>query len=508
MFTDGRFAVRRWSGKVREVAAQPGVSALRDELANLGRFQDDVAAQRFEQKIVHVRLDESQVTTRSIVHLVGRSPTSGTQINAHWECNWQRHGDTIRLHSIMATEYEEVTVTGPTFSDCTESVVGGSDYYQRILAYGTDHWLDRLETRFGLDPAAWQGIAVADVDGDGLEDVYVSQPGGIPNGLLRQRADGTVTNIADKAGVNLYDQTQSALLIDVDNDGDQDLVVAISMGLTFFANDGRGRFTMRSAKLIPQGIPYSLAAADYDLDGKLDIYACCYSKRKSEVDHRFMGRPIPYHDANNGARNVLFRNLGSWQFQDVTQRVGLSQNNSRFSFAASWEDYDNDGDADLYVANDYGRNNLYRNNDGVFVDVASQAGVEDMSAGMSVSWGDVDNDGWMDLYVSNMFSSAGNRIAYQRRFKDGADASTLAGYQRHARGNSLFMNDGTGKFRDESVAANVTMGRWAWGSSFFDIQQRWSQGHSRDEWFPHPRETCRLVKFLLATGRVAVTHRI
>ncbi len=84
--------------------------------------------------------------------------------------------------------------------------------------------------------------------------------------------------------------------------------------------------------------------------------------------------------------------------------------------AASWEDYDQDGDLDLYVANDFGRNNLYRNDDGQFVDVAAEAGVEDISAGMSVSWGDYNNDGQADLYVGNMFSSAGNRVTYQRQF--------------------------------------------------------------------------------------------
>ena len=182
-----------------------------------------------------------------------------------------------------------------------------------------------------------------------------------------------------------------------------------------------------------------------------------------------MRRPIPYHDANNGGRNVLFRNNGAWRFQDVTKRVGLEQNNRRFSFAASWDDYDNDGDLDLYVANDYGRNNLYRNDRGRFTDIARRAGVEDISAGMSVSWGDYNNDGWMDLYVSNMFSSAGNRIAYQRRFHSGASEATRSEFQRHARGNSLFQNVGDGTFRDVSTSAGVTMGRWAWGSGFVDI---------------------------------------
>ena len=82
---------------------------------------------------------------------------------------------------------------------------------------------------------------------------------------------------------------------------------------------------------------------------------------------------------------------------------------------------------DLYVANDFGRNNLYRNDGGRFVDVAGQAGVEDMASGMSASWGDYNQDGHMDLYVGNMFSSAGNRIAYQQRFKPEAGADARAG---------------------------------------------------------------------------------
>ena len=75
----------------------------------------------------------------------------------------------------------------------------------------------------------------------------------------------------------------------------------------------------------------------------------------------------------------------------------------------------------------------------------------------------------MDLYVGNMFSAAGNRIAYQRSFKEGTEASTRNIMQRHARGNSLFANAGDGSFRDVSLSARVTMGRWAWGSLFVDV---------------------------------------
>ena len=234
---------------------------------------------------------------------------------------------------------------------------------------------------------------------------------GLPNRLFLQRADGTVEDVSKSAGVDWNAETHSGLFLDLDNDGDQDLVVATVLGVVFAENDGSAKFAARTVKLIPKAPPMSLAASDFDADGDLDVFACCYSNR---ISTQIMGRPIPYHDANNGGRNVLFRNDQDWRFQDVTRAVGLDQNNRRFSFAAAWEDYDNDGDLDLYVANDYGRNNLFRNDQAHFVDVAAQLGVEDMSAGMSVSWGDFNLDGWMDLYVSNMWSSAGNRIAYQR----------------------------------------------------------------------------------------------
>ena len=178
---------------------------------------------------------------------------------------------------------------------------------------------------------------------------------------------------------------------------------------------------------------------------------------------------MPFHDANNGGPNLLLRNDGDWVFTDVTREVGLDVNNLRFSLASTWEDFDNDGDCDLYVANDWGRNNLYRNDDGVFVDVAAAAGVEDIGPGMSSTWGDFNNDGWLDLYVSNMFSSAGNRITQHPKFKSGADETDLAGFRRAARGNSLFENRGDGTFADRAIESGTTLGRWAWGSLFVDI---------------------------------------
>ena len=119
--------------------------------------------------------------------------------------------------------------------------------------------------------------------------------------------------------------------------------------------------------------------------------------------------------------------------------MGLNINNNRWSFASSWEDFDKDGDPDLYVANDFGANSMYRNDDGKFVDIASNLGIDDPGAGMSVSWGDLNNDTNFDLYVGNMFSSAGLRISAQDIFAPHQDESAIKAIKYFAKGNSLFM---------------------------------------------------------------------
>ena len=151
----------------------------------------------------------------------------------------------------------------------------------------------------------------------------------------------------------------------------------------------------------------------------------------------------------------------------MTRETGLDQDNHKFSFAAAWEDFDLDGDPDLYVANDFGRNVLYENRDGHFQNIAAQVDVEDQSFGMSVDWADVNHDGRPDLYVSNMFSSAGNRLSFQQGYMSRQpELQSRARYM--ARGNSLFLG-GVERFRDVSLESNVWMGRWAWGSLFADL---------------------------------------
>ena len=462
------FRIERGGSESAPVHDNP-VTAFRSLLSGL----QSADGLQTEVKLFRVDAAEGEFTSRVLFNATGQFVGGLKQINAQWRCHWTPDIESPNIKKITLLSYEESTRLAkdqsPLLKDCTADLLGHNPSYREQLLRSTDHWRARLPVSLGLDVVANHGLALGDVNGDGLDDLYLCQQGGLPNRLFLQNPDGTLADYTASSGTGWLDYCASALIIDLDNDGDRDLVVSQDFKLLFMENDGSGRFDL-SFGTSTDAQTFSISAADFDLDGDLDVYACGYNPSADRVRSGALGEPLPYHDAQNGGRNMLLRNEGKWLFSDVTEAVGLSRNNNRFSFAAAWEDYDDDGDLDLYVANDYGRNNLYQNTNGVFMDVAAKMGVEDMSAGMSASWGDYNRDGRPDLYVSNMFSAAGNRITFHRQFKPGVPQSTLAQYQRHARGNSLFQAvSDEDSFTDVSVEQGVTMGRWAWGSRFVDL---------------------------------------
>ncbi len=412
------------------------------------------------------RVDKDRFDTTVLVQLSGESKDGPFQHNVRWHAGWRSTDkpERPRIASLIVEASDVVKTSQYKFTECTHSVVADDAEWRQQLLRGGEYWYGKMDAVGELNFLGHNGMAVGDVNGDGLEDVYVAMGNGLPNKLYVQQANGTTVNTAHEAGVAWLDDTKGVLLVDIDNDGDQDLLCAMGPTIVLCQNDGAGRFTpVRKLRAATDAAFYSLAAADYDLDGDLDIYAVRYVKSRYGASV-----PMPFHDATNGPPNHLLRNDGAEGFKDVTYDVGLNKNNDRFSLSISWSDYDRDGDPDLYVANDFGRNNLYRNDDGVFTDVAAASGVEDQAAGMGVSWADYDGDGDFDLYVSNMFSSAGQRIADQPRFKQGNDA--LRGEIRHhSLGNSLLRQDADGRFADASTAAGVRGSGWSWGAEFVDI---------------------------------------
>ncbi len=435
-----------WALPERFIAAVPD-SRTHSALAVPFGGMDQIEVQA---KIIGLVTQEDISATSVLVELSARTREQARQVHTRWDCLWSRKSDgPPRLSAIRTRDYEEATTLGEHgtwFADCTESVLGDNPSYGEQLVLGLDHWLKRIERAHRMHVFAAGGLAVGDANGDGIDDLYVCQPGGLPNRLFLQTPEGPAVDHSVLAGVDFLDSTSSALFLDLDNDSNQDLVLATLTGLLVMENNGTGRFRLQA--ILPTGGAdmQSLSAADYDNDGDLDIYICLNFPKVSAERPSSPSRFV-YHDANDGAANRLFRNdvaAGRWKFVDVTEATGLDVANRRHSLAAAWEDYDNDGDVDLYVANDYGQNCLYRNDGGRFVEVAAAAGVVDYGSGMSVSWADYNRDGRMDLYVGNMFSAAGSRVTPQPAFRPGSDQATRRVLRRFAKGNTLFQNMGDG----------------------------------------------------------------
>ncbi len=387
----------------------------------------------------------------------------------HWRQTWEHGAQGWSLLRATSTDEMACETAQPLFQDETNHAIAHLPSYRTQLWYGQNYWRARLDAATGIDVYGENGIAAGDIDNDGWDEVYICQPAGLPNRLLKNRGDGSFEDITDRSGLGLLDDTASALFGDFNNDGRQELIVVRPSGPLLFANRGDGAFRLvadafRFAQK-PQGSFTSIAAADYDGDGLLDLYLCCYVYFQGEEQYRY---PRPYHDAQNGPPNFLFHNQDGLRFRDVTAESGMNENNNRYSFAAAWCDYDGDGRPDLYVANDFGRNNLYRNlGGGKFRDVAREAGVEDIGPGMSAAWFDYDNDGRPDLYVSNMWAPAGLRLVEQKEFQPEASPQIREALRRHAKGNSLYHNNGDGTFTE--LKGQAEMGRWAWASDAADF---------------------------------------
>jgi Flp pilus assembly protein TadD/peroxiredoxin len=473
------------------------LAELRDDLGSCSKF----FAADFQVTAISAeptKGEPGRLHTRILYEVVGTGPgLYREQRVGNWDLTWEF--DPSGKHRIQRWQVLGETRSHsrtPIFADITAQALGASPSYSTQLLRGTDYWRTVLDGATAIDVYGHNGVSVGDIDNDGFDDLYICQPAGLPNRLYRNRGDGTFEDITESAGVGVLENTACALFADIDNDGRQDLVVVRATGPLLFMNQGKGKFRARPDAFTfatpPQGTFTGAAIADYDRDGWLDIYFCLYVYYQGTDQYKY---PVPYYDANNGPPNFLLHNNRDGTFVDVTQQTGLDRNNTRYSFACAWSNYDNDGWPDLYVVNDFGRKNLYRNNgDGTFTDVADQAGVEDIGAGMSVAWLDYNNDGADDLYVANMWTAAGERVASQDIFKPSAPEAIRRLYRKHAMGNSLFETSsppwpsvssvvkgssstaeyrGTHgedpRFQDATGASGVGHGRWSWSSDAFDF---------------------------------------
>lgn len=299
------------------------------------------------------------------------------------------------------------------------------------------------------------GVSVADCDGDGWMDLYfTSSRFGTPNALYRNRGDGTFEEVAGAAGVaamNAREQGASMGSVwgDFDNDGAEDLLVYRYGKLSLLRNLGGCRFEdVTLAAGLDRWINSNGAIwFDYDRDGFLDLYVTAYFR--DEVDLWDLSTTRIMHNsfefASNGGRNRLFRNRGDGTFEEVTDETGVGS--TRWTMAAASADFDGDGWPDLYLANDYGPEELFLNREGRRFEPFTTGLESESKSGMNVALGDVFNRGALDVFVTNI---------------------SERGYIFQNNNLRLNLMAEEGGFRN--IADNaVSDAGWAWGAQFGDL---------------------------------------
>lgn len=335
------------------------------------------------------------------------------------------------------------------------------------------------------------GLAAADVDRDGLIDLYfLSQLG--RNELWRNRGDGTFEDVTDAAGVALANWISvSAAFADVDNDGDADLyVTTVRNGNVLYENDGSGRFRDMTAESGLGYVGHSSAPIffDYDRDGLLDLFLCNVGVYTTEEQGRG-GYYVGFQDAFAGhlkeERNepsLLFRNIDGRHFVNVTEDVRLRDES--WNGDACPIDVNADGWIDLYVLNMQGHDHYYENVEGkYFEDKSREIFPKTPWGAMGVAACDYDNDGDFDLFVTDMHSDMSRDILVDPQSEISIDTffeeekeksqmrypeSLLQSGGMSIYGNALYRNRGDGTFdevSDELGAENY----WPWGLSIGDL---------------------------------------
>jgi enediyne biosynthesis protein E4 len=344
-----------------------------------------------------------------------------------------------------------------TFTDVTRQA--GIDFRYTI---GDDSYVNIIES-------SGSGITVFDYNNDGFMDIYllngtwlegISDNDGkkykdTPNRLYRNNGDGTFTDVSESAGLADTNWSMAAGAIDFDNDGDQDLYLLNYGPNRFFRNNGDGTFTditsatgLRGPEKLNGFTKWSIGVAflDYNRDNLIDMMVANFLAFDPKYDSPVTPGKMPHPTEYRGQASMLYKQLPDGRFTDVTQEAGLFYPESR-CMGLTVFDYDDDGDVDIFQANDHHFNYLFKNEGGKFTDVAMQAGVAANSHGigsgsMHGTIGDINGDGLIDILVTDLEHGA------------------------------LYMNLGNGLFRDVVESSGVSgqlIGKGGWGAALFDF---------------------------------------
>jgi hypothetical protein len=315
------------------------------------------------------------------------------------------------------------------------------------------------------------GVAAGDLDGNGFDDVLIASGHRIE---LFLNDGGFFTRASEAWGLGAALASPApgvwtALLpADFDGDGRRDLFVAAEGAQPLLLANVGGRFAPVAASgIVTEERTISGVVLDYDRDGRLDLYLANHEVVFREAPD------LPY--ARNARRDQLFRNEGGLRFRDVTEEAGVR--NTGWSLSPSAADYDGDGDVDVFVGNDFGDDELLRNDGGRFAEASDEANVNQPTASMGADWGDYDADGDLDLFVAGMASGSAWVLEIPQfairevpwlldaMFRSRVRAAVRAWFV----GNRLYENQGGGRFVERALASGTQRNGWAWGPAWLDF---------------------------------------
>lgn len=382
------------------------------------------------------------------------------------------------------------TVTGERkgFTDITKE--SGLDFVSRFNPlFSTPEWYPKTFEIIKFGPA---GVSAIDYNNDGWYDIFFADGAGAR--LYENTGNGKFKDVTQETGLPVDSHgINVGIFADFDNDGFKDVFLGNFSGASRLFkniqdptdNSKRHFIEVLNSGLFKKGdgdFVTVAAAGDYNNDGLLDLYLGRYFDVRKHL-------PTTLFYTRNGEGNSLLHNDGNFHFTDVTEKAGINETGA--TLGVTFGDYDNDGDADIHVSNDYGRNALLRNNgDGTFTDATKETGALDFGYGMSSVFADVNNDGQMDIYFASVHS--GQRwygqaatlnqylltsikqgtifedfTAYKEIYQNiGLDWSNFGG--RVVKGNTLLMNDGKGNFKEVTEEARANPFGWYWSSAVFD----------------------------------------
>jgi enediyne biosynthesis protein E4 len=411
------------------------------------------------------------------ISITGVPPTAlSAQEAALPEVRYPRNDE--GLNSLQARKKSQLDSAGQLkvfykFHFTDELKQSGITFHHHVLPYATDHYIANHYDH-------GTGIAVADVDGDGLYDIYfVNQTGG--NELWKNLGNGKFKNITDEAGVGMKDRIGAgAAFADVDNSGHQDLyVTTVNQGNKLFQNDGHGRFKDITQEAGVGLTSHSSGAMffDYDNDGLVDLLVCnvgVYTSNQKGSHGEFVGLPDAFQGHLHPERfehPVLYKNLGHYRFKDVTEQVGLDPRG--WCGDATFADVNGDGWPDIFFLNMQGADHYFQNVGGKkFVEKTQEYFPKTPWGAMGVKFFDYDNDGRMDLFITDMHSDMMADISplqEKEKVTTPAPPRMLGGpSDKFIFGNAFYHNLGGGKFEEVSDKIGAEQ-LWPWGVSVGDV---------------------------------------